>query len=160
MTTTKTMKEQILKYIKLSPNMLYYDLVKIFGLSIEDLLELLDINNYKIDKFNNLRFYDNSGNRIYKEYSIGSWYKYEYDNNGNVIKEEHSNGFWYKLKYDDNGNEIYYEQSNGFWKKWEYDINGKQIYFENSDGEWTKWEYDKYGNEIYSEDSNGNKKTY
>jgi len=111
------MKEHILKYIELSPNMGYYDLVKIFGLSMKELLNLLDITNYKI-----------YGDETYFEV---------YDNNGNEIYYEDLNNFWIKSKYDANGRLIYEEFSSGDWYKYEYDVNGKKIYFEDSDGEKT-----------------------
>ena len=79
-----------------------------------------------------LSLYNNNGNRIYIEWSDGTWCKREYDSNGNEIYYENSNGFWYKREYDSNGNRIYYESSNGYWSKYEYDANGNEIYFENS----------------------------
>jgi len=91
------MKEHILKYIELNPNRGYYDLCKIFGLSIEDLLTLLDINNYKIDKFNILRFYDKNNKIIYREYSNGEWKKYKYDVNNNLTYKEDSDGNKHKF---------------------------------------------------------------
>jgi len=98
------MKEHILKLIELNPDILYYDLVKIFGLSLKELLKLLEITNYKIDNFNNLIFYDDNGNRIYSEELDGYWQKYEYDTDGNRIYSEDSDGEWVKWEYDANGN--------------------------------------------------------
>jgi len=106
------MKEHILKLIELKPNIGYYELSMTFGLSLKELLELLDIKEYKIED-NYIGFYDNNGNKTYYEHSDGSWIKREHDKNDNII---------------------YYEDSNGFWIKWEYDENGNVIYFEDSDG--------------------------
>jgi len=50
------MKEHILKYLELNPKLGYYDLVKIFGIPIINLLKLLNINHYEI-KGNNLEIY-------------------------------------------------------------------------------------------------------
>jgi len=105
------MKEHILKYLELNPNTLYYDLVKIFGLSLDNLLTLLGIVNYKCED-NYLHIYNGNGNRIYSE---------------------DSNGYWVKRKYDNNGNETYYEDSYGFWEKSYYE-NNILIKEENSDG--------------------------
>ncbi|GAG48775.1 unnamed protein product, partial [marine sediment metagenome] len=58
----------------------------------------------------------------------------EYDENGNLIYHENSLGFWEKIEYDKNNNKIYYENSNGFWKKYKYDENNNEIYYENSNG--------------------------
>jgi len=93
------MKEHILKYIELSPDRGYNDLVKIFGLSIEELLKLLDINNYNIEYYNieyyYIQIYDNNGNEIYFEDSDGGWCKWEYDANGKLIYKEDSEGYKY-----------------------------------------------------------------
>jgi len=79
--------------------------------------------------------YDQYGNKIYFEYSDGSWYKKEFDSNGNIIYYENSNGYWVKKEYDINGNKIYYYESNtDYWIKYEYDTNGNLIYVEDSDG--------------------------
>ena len=39
-----------------------------------------------------LSLYNNNGNRIYQEFSDGTWYKQEYDNNCNCIYYENSYG--------------------------------------------------------------------
>ena len=92
------MKEHILKYVELIPDTLYNDLVKIFGLSLD---KLLDITNYKIEdkyieiydtKDNCIAIYDISNNIIYKEISDGYWVKYEYDKYGKLVKTEDSIG--------------------------------------------------------------------
>jgi len=119
------MKDKILKYIELNPNRGYYDLCQIFGLSIVDLLKLLDITNYKIKidgifKTNHIIIYDTNGNTIYKENQDGLWWKYYYDNNNNnnnKIKEEDSEGYWVKYGYDNNSNLIKEEDSDGYWFK-------------------------------------------
>jgi len=111
------MKEQILNYKELKPDIIYFDLVKIFGLSIEYLLTLLDINNYKIkDKY--ILIYNANDKLTYTEYSSGKWRKYEYDKYGNCIYEEFSSGFWIKYEYNVNGVLIYSE--NFFGDKYEY----------------------------------------
>jgi len=78
------LKEHILNYKELNPDILYYDLVKIFGLPLKELFKLLNINNYKI-KNKYINFYDTNGNRIYYEDSYGYRNKWEYDVNGNLI---------------------------------------------------------------------------
>ena len=60
-----------------------------------------------------LSLYNNNGNRIYIEWSDGTWCKREYDSNGNEIYYESSEGYWFKYGYDNNGNRIYYENSDG-----------------------------------------------
>ena len=108
------MKKHILKYIELNPDIGYHDLCKVFGVSLDNLFKLLNINNYKIkDK-----------------------YIIIYNANGNEIYEEPPNGGWVKRKYDNNGNETYNEYLGGDWYKWEYeyDINGNIIKEEHSDG--------------------------
>lgn len=57
-----------------------------------------------------------------------------YDSNGKEIYREDSIGFWFKREYDSNDNEIYHETSKGYWSKYEYDSNGNEIYFEDSNG--------------------------
>ena len=106
-------KEKILEYIKLNPNIGYFDLVKVFGLSMENLLELLDIKNYKI-KNKYINFYDTNDNKIYYEDSSGYWIKRGYDADGNFIYREDSDGDWEKRKYDINGELVYEEHSNGY----------------------------------------------
>ena len=56
------------------------------------------------------------------------------DKNGNRTYREFSNGTWSKYEYNENGNRTYYENFRGFWCKHEYDKNGTVIYYENSDG--------------------------
>jgi len=155
----KFIKDNILKLIELSPNILYYDLVKIFGLSLDELLKLLGIKKYIIeDEY--ILIYNTNDKLIYTEYSDGRWEKYKYNTNGRLIYKVGSYGEWEKSEYDDNGNCIYIEDSYGFWIKWEYDNNGNKIYEEHSDGRWEKRVYDDNGDFIYIENSDGNKYTY
>jgi len=84
------LKEKILKYAELNPNILYFDLVKVFGLPMEKLFELLDIDNYYFDKYD-ISVYGNNGKCIYRENSEGYWVKYKYDN---IVKK--INGKWKK----------------------------------------------------------------
>ena len=106
------MKEHILKYIELKPKVGYNDLVKIFGLSIDNLLKLLDINNYEsYQKY--IEFFDNNGNIIYREYPYGNWVKRKYNINDKVIYREHSDGSWHKYEYDNNGELIKSKDSDG-----------------------------------------------
>jgi len=105
------MKDKILEYIKLKPNISYFDLVKIFGLSMENLFKLLGITNYKIDNFNNLIIYDDKDNEIYREDSNGYWYRWDYDENGKQIYFEDSDDYWVKRKFDDNGKCVYRKDS-------------------------------------------------
>jgi len=107
-------KDKILEYKKLNPSLTYYDLVKIFGLSLVNLFNLLEINNYKIDKFNQLRFYDTKGNVTYIENWDSSWDKFEYDTNDKLIYTENSNGVWCKWGHDANGKLVYEKHSNGY----------------------------------------------
>ena len=58
--------------------------------------------------------YDDNGNEIYSENSMGYWRKIEYDNNGNMIYFENSSGDWYRKEYDERGERIYYEDSTGY----------------------------------------------
>jgi len=81
-----------------------------------------------------LSLYNNNGNRIYIEWSDGTWCKREYDSNGNEIYFEDSKGYWTKHQYDSNCKCIYYENSNDYWVKQEFDANGNRIYYENSMG--------------------------
>ena len=76
------MKEHILKLIELKPNLGYYDLVKIFGLSLDNLFKLLDIKNYKIKINNTIQIFDNNANNTYYENSDGDWIK------KNMMKKE------------------------------------------------------------------------
>jgi len=111
------MKEHILKLIELKPNIGYFTLCKIFGLTLKELFKLLGIKNYKI-KDTYLHIYDTNGNVIYFENSDGSWWKYKYDDYDNLIYSEFSNGDWNKWEYDANGNKIYSEDSNGYKYKY------------------------------------------
>ena len=77
-------------------------------------LVLSKVYNQSVTIKGNQRVYDVNGNIIYREYSDGSWVKYEYDNNGNNIYREYNNGFWEKREYDANGNIIYSENSDGY----------------------------------------------
>jgi len=86
------MKEQILKYLELSPNRGYYDLCKIFGLSMKKLFKILNIKNYIIED-SYIEFYDNNDNRIYWEGTKGKWYKWEYNDKGKLVKTEDSYGY-------------------------------------------------------------------
>ena len=74
---------------------------------------------------------DARGNKIYHEWSDGTWVKWEYAD-GKQIYCEHSNGYWEKREYAD-GKLIYRETSNGTWEKREY-ADGNLIYRETSDG--------------------------
>jgi hypothetical protein len=85
----------------------------------------------KIKKFP-FEIKDDNGNEIYREDSIGFWWKQEFDSNGNEIYHEDSIGYWYKKEFDSNRNVIYCEYSDGYWYKQEYDSNGNLIYHENS----------------------------
>ena len=123
-------------YIKLNPKIGYYELVKIFGLPINELLNLLGIKKYEI--------YDNCIKIFNKK--------------RNLIKIEFSDGELWYYKYDKNGNMISWKDSYNEWAKWEHDNNGNVIYFENSHGFWEK--YDEKSNCIYSEVSYGYKNKY
>ena len=148
------MEKLIIEYKENNPKTGYYTLTKIFGLSIENVLDLLNITNHEIDKYNIIRINDNNGNKIYYEDSSGDWQKSTYDSKGNRTYIEDSNGYWHKTVYDDNsGNIIYYEDSDGYWSKREYDNKGNETYYENSNGFWRKHEYDDNNNEVYSETS-------
>jgi hypothetical protein len=59
---------------------------------------------------------------------------YVFDINGNKIYYEYSDGSWEKREYDKQGNKIYYEDSDDSWYKREYHTNGNILYFEDSDG--------------------------
>jgi len=102
-------KEHILKYIKLNPNILYYDLCQIFGLSIEELLPLLGIVNYKI-KNKYIEIYNTNNNLTYEESPRGYWVEWGYDSNGKLTSKEDSYGYCYKYYYDTNGNLMYKER--------------------------------------------------
>ena len=67
------MEEHILKLIELSPKIGYYELSMTFGLSLGDLLKILDITNYKIkDKY--MLIYNDNDKLTYKEESNGYWF--------------------------------------------------------------------------------------
>jgi len=74
------------------------------------------------------------GKDTYREYSDGSWAKYEYDANGNKTYHECNLGFWRYSEYDDNGNQTYYKENNGSWWKCEYDENNNKTYYEHCSG--------------------------
>ncbi len=44
------------------------------------------------------------------------WVKYEYNNEGNIIYYENSLGYWYKRGYNTRGERIYFENSKGIIK--------------------------------------------
>jgi len=85
------MKEYILKYIELKPKVGYYELSMTFGLSLDNLFELLEIKEYRVENYY-FEVYDTNGNLIYREHSDGYWVKIEYDKNNNVIYREDSYG--------------------------------------------------------------------
>jgi len=93
----------------------YFDNMKeMYGLSLDEYsLVLSKVYNQSVTIKGNQRVYDVNGNIIYREYSDGSWVKYEYDNNGYNIYYEDSDGHWVKYEYDNNGNNIYRETING-----------------------------------------------
>jgi len=101
------MKDKILEYIKLNPNVGYFTLTKIFGLSIEKLHKLLNINKFYIGTEYNgsksVSIFDNNGNCIYFEKSDSEWEKLTYNNKDALIKVEKSNGSLDKFEYDTNG---------------------------------------------------------
>jgi len=111
------MKDKILEYIKLNPNLTYHDLCKIFGLSLEGIFKMLDINNYKIED-GYIEIFDTNDNSIYEEFSTGYWVKYEYDENNNRICVENYKGSWVKYYYDGNNNLTSKEDSNGYKYKY------------------------------------------
>jgi hypothetical protein len=87
--------------------------------------------------------YNEYGKVLYEEdQDKDEWQKWEYDDNGNLIYFENSIGYWVKFKYDDKGNQIYWESSDGYWVKYVYDERGNRIYKEDSDGV-IKWIEDK-----------------
>jgi len=141
-------KTLIKGYIELKPNILYYDLCKIFGLSMENLFKLLDIKNYYFNK-SAIYVCDNNYNLIYQECSNGHWYRWGYDANGKLNYIEDSYGRWSKYDYDNNGNKVYEENSDGLWYKIEYDKYGNKVYEENSDGYWEKWSYIFFGKILF-----------
>lgn len=51
------------------------------------------------------------GQVTYREWSDGSWEKYEYDNKGNATYLENSYGYWTKRECDETGKVIYCETS-------------------------------------------------
>ena len=89
-------KEQILKYKELKPNIGYHELSMTFGLPLDKLFEVMGITNYKI-RGSYFEVYDNNGNEIYYENSNGGWGKWEYDSNGKKMYYEDSYG--YKTEY-------------------------------------------------------------
>jgi len=105
-------KEHILKLIELKPNIGYFTLCKIFGLSMKELFKLLDITNYEIHQ-KYIEIYND--NHIYYENLYGIWTKREYDDNDNLIYEEDSEGDWYKREFDTDGNTIKEEHSTGHY---------------------------------------------
>jgi YD repeat-containing protein len=58
--------------------------------------------------FENLKLFDNKGNKVYEFITIldGDWYKYTYDSNGNVLTYENSDGYWSNFTYDSDGKEL------------------------------------------------------
>jgi len=86
------MKEQVLNYKELNPNLTYKDLVKIFGLPLKELFKVMDITNYKIDWSGSIIIRDDNGKQIYWEGTNNHWYKWVYDANGKLIYSEDSYG--------------------------------------------------------------------
>ena len=76
------------------------------------------------------------------------------DSDGSVIYREWSDGTWSKWEYAGD-NLIYYENSDGYWQKWEHNTASNLIYYEDSAGFWIEREYDAAGNLIYREESTG-----
>jgi len=106
------LKDKILEYMKLNPNTLYYDLVKIFGLPLDKLFKILGITNYQVDDYFT-QIFDNNGNLIYRESLYGNWVKQEYNDDDNCIYQENSDGLWSKWEFDNNGDLYYFKDSNG-----------------------------------------------
>ena len=69
--------------------------------------------NWDFGANGSLEIRDKNGNRIYSEFSIGYWERWEYDSKNNQIYFEDSKGYWAKREYNSQGKEIYYKNSNG-----------------------------------------------
>ena len=138
--------------------------IKILGKIIKDgdksvtnkIKIIREIPRSEWDKLSNGKVkFDKNNNKIYSEFSDGSWKKLQYDENNNLIYWKNSAGCWYKCQYDKKNNLIYYEDSKVYWKKYKYNKNNNCIYWENSDGVWQNSQYDKNNNLIYCENSDG-----
>lgn len=108
------------------PDIGFYKLSERIGLSLDNLFELLNIKEYKIE--------DNNDKETYYEDSDGDWTKREFNVNDNIIYIEYSNGEWTKWEYDANDNCIKINNSDGYCVKWEYDSNSKLIAEIDSNG--------------------------
>ena len=75
---------------------------KLFG---EGIRVVNDTYNHSYGIFNN------EGNQVYFENSIGFWNIWEYDERGNLVYEGNSYGWWGKKEYDEVNNLIYKENS-------------------------------------------------
>jgi len=96
---TLTTKEQLVNSNNVYPKVGYYELSKKLDLSINELMELLNVNNHNINE-DNIIIHDENGNMIYFEDSNGDWAKYYYNENNELINETHSNTDCYKWYYD------------------------------------------------------------
>lgn len=119
------MKDLILNYIKDTELVKYNDLTKTFGLSIE---KIAIIFNLDVEFYNDNESYflmNIKGEKIYKyEYEREFWVKY--DHLGNVIFNSTDSGDWEKYFYDTSNNFIGIE--NKYHKKtWSYDLQGNKI---------------------------------
>ncbi len=111
------MKDSILKYKELNPNVGFFTLSKIFGISIEEILFYFNIERYSIINVlvKNLIIYDEYNNEIYYETINGYWEKYQYDENGKyqIFKIEYITEYYrekvtIKTKYNNKNQLIYY----------------------------------------------------
>lgn len=137
------MKDIILKYKKINPKVGYIVLSKIFGLPIDDLIQIFWDGDYEIDKedykYMNITSNNFKNRKIYSEcIQTNRW------------EEKHFN-IWNKLEY--------FSNEKGYWEKRSYDDYGSEIYFETSEGQWTKTYYNDMGIKVGGEDSKYGKYT-
>lgn len=82
---------------------------KLFGEGIRVVTNTLTFVNNIYNR--DYGIFNNEGNQVYFENSIGFWNIWEYDERGNLVYEGNSYGWWEKKEYDEVDNLIYKENS-------------------------------------------------
>ncbi len=129
----KKIKKILKEYKDKKPNVGYFTIAEIFGLTPKYILETLDYKNFNIDK-DSIIIKNLDDFTIYSERkSTNTWCAYEYNVNNQLIKYINETGYIQYWKFNELGLEISYNDSGGDWSISEYDEEGQLIKFSTSD---------------------------
>jgi len=106
-----------------------------------------------LGKKESLKLYNDKGGLVYEFYKHpkGFWYERTFDNMGDELTFENSLGDWYEYTWNDNRNKLTYRNCHCYWYKKTFDDQGKELTFKDSEGKLRGFDIPEYTMEQLTE---------